>query len=124
PAQTIVSGEKFVPTMPAVAEKGEEQVAQLLSPEASAAGLPSIDDDLATTPAERSALELALGEPAIAASDPMAVEFPEVNPKSDPRPGTCLPFYLKPLEWLNAPLDVFPEVVRGVIGKVALLTLF
>ena len=33
-----------------------------------------------------------------------------------------LPFYLRPLEWLSAPLDAFPESVRDVVGKVAILT--
>jgi len=33
-----------------------------------------------------------------------------------------LPFYLRPLEWLSAPLDACPENVRDVIGKVAILT--
>lgn len=33
-----------------------------------------------------------------------------------------LPFYLRPLEWLSAPLDAFPESVRDVMGKIAILT--
>jgi hypothetical protein len=33
-----------------------------------------------------------------------------------------LPLYLRPLEWLSAPLDACPENVRDVIGKVAILT--
>jgi hypothetical protein len=35
-----------------------------------------------------------------------------------------LPIYLKPLQWLNAPLSLFPSSVRETIGKVAILTLF
>ena len=35
-----------------------------------------------------------------------------------------LPFYLKPLEWLNAPLEALPEKAREVVGKIALLTFF
>ena len=34
-----------------------------------------------------------------------------------------LPLYLKPLEWLNAPLDALPESWRDALGKVAILTL-
>ena len=34
-----------------------------------------------------------------------------------------LPIYLRPLEWLNAPLCAGPEVVREAMGKVALITL-
>jgi hypothetical protein len=35
-----------------------------------------------------------------------------------------LPIYLRPLEWINAPLEYCPEWVREAFGKVALLTLF
>jgi len=34
-----------------------------------------------------------------------------------------LPLYLRPLEWLNAPLAMFPDPVREALGKVAILTL-
>lgn len=33
-----------------------------------------------------------------------------------------LPLLLRPLEWLSAPLAVFPESVRDFIGKVAIIT--
>jgi hypothetical protein len=33
-----------------------------------------------------------------------------------------LPLFLRPLEWINAPLDAFPESVRNLVGKVAILT--
>lgn len=33
-----------------------------------------------------------------------------------------LPIFLRPLEWLNAPLDAFPDSVRNTVGKVAILT--
>jgi hypothetical protein len=35
-----------------------------------------------------------------------------------------LPIYLRPLEWLNAPLDHCPDGVREAFGKIAILTLF
>lgn len=35
-----------------------------------------------------------------------------------------LPAYLRPLEWLNAPLQSLPDAIRSAIGKVALITLF
>lgn len=35
----------------------------------------------------------------------------------------ALPVYLKPLEWLNAPLDLLPSAARDVLGQVAILTL-
>jgi hypothetical protein len=34
-----------------------------------------------------------------------------------------LPLILKPLEWINAPLDAFPDRVREAIGKIAILTM-
>jgi hypothetical protein len=36
----------------------------------------------------------------------------------------ALPFYLRPLAWLNAPLEALPEGAREAVGKIALLTLF
>ena len=33
-----------------------------------------------------------------------------------------LPAYLRPLEWLNAPLAAFPDPVRDLVGKIAILT--
>ena len=83
------------------------------------------DDEGATTAAERSALEIPPEQIAIAA--PPGVEAPlfslEENAAAEDadRP---LPFYLKPLAWLNAPLESLPEGVRDGIGKIALLTLF
>jgi hypothetical protein len=35
-----------------------------------------------------------------------------------------LPIYLRPLEWMSAPLEYCPEGVREAFGKVAILTLF
>jgi hypothetical protein len=34
-----------------------------------------------------------------------------------------LPLYLKPLEWLSAPLSIFPPAVRDLVGKAAIVTL-
>ncbi|HEV2292577.1 MAG TPA: hypothetical protein VGR35_01900 [Tepidisphaeraceae bacterium] len=34
-----------------------------------------------------------------------------------------LPAYLKPLEWMNAPLDLLPSTIRDVLGQIAILTL-
>jgi len=34
-----------------------------------------------------------------------------------------LPIYLKPLEWINAPLASAPEALRQVLGKAAIITL-
>ena len=34
-----------------------------------------------------------------------------------------LPLYLRPLEWLSAPLMILPESVRDIVGKIAIVTL-
>jgi hypothetical protein len=34
-----------------------------------------------------------------------------------------LPIYLKPLVWINAPLDACPPVIRPMLGKVGIVTL-
>jgi hypothetical protein len=34
-----------------------------------------------------------------------------------------LPRYLRPLEWLSAPLAIFPTTVRDLVGKAAIITL-
>ncbi|HEX3355680.1 MAG TPA: hypothetical protein VHS31_01770 [Tepidisphaeraceae bacterium] len=37
-------------------------------------------------------------------------------------PG-AVPFYLKPLVWLNAPMMLLPDALRDAVGKIAILTL-
>ncbi len=61
----------------------------------------------ARTAAERAALQGAASQPGPAA------------PAED-RP---LPLLLRPLEWLNAPLERLPAGARDVIGKIAIVTL-
>ena len=67
-----------------------------------------------TSAAERDGLEV-----------PAAINIPG---RPDARPAIVeedvpLPLYLRPLEWLNAPLAILPESVRDVIGRVAIITL-
>jgi hypothetical protein len=38
-------------------------------------------------------------------------------------PVRRLPLFLRPLEWLSAPLDPWPDQIRDLIGKVGLMTL-
>src|SRR5579884_4220166 len=72
-----------------------------------------VDPEASTSAAERGGLNAAQPDAAMAE---LQAEFLE-----DDRP---LPFWLKPLEWLNAPIDLLPETLRDIIGKIALLTLF
>jgi hypothetical protein len=71
---------------------------------------------------ERSALLQAAGfestdpPPAAKPAEVPAVEIPD----DVDRPA---PIYLKPLVWINAPLDACPPGVRSVLGKAGLLTL-
>jgi hypothetical protein len=73
--------------------------------------------DLATTTAEREAL--ALSDPADELPGPGELQA-LAGPIEDDRP---LPAYLKPLEWMNAPLEMLPPTLRDVLGQVAILTL-
>ena len=74
-------------------------------------------NELSTTTAERRAL--ALPDPADELPGPGELAG-LTAPIEDDRP---LPMYLKPLEWMNAPLDLLPPTVRDVLGQVAILTL-
>lgn len=58
-----------------------------------------------TTAAERAGLSSSPAAPAAASSS-----------------DGPLPLLLRPLEWLSAPLSAFPDSVRDVIGKVAIIT--
>jgi len=82
----------------------------------SAAGV-AAPDQLSTTAAERRAL--ALPDPADELPGPGELAG-LTAPIEDDRP---LPAYLKPLEWMNAPLDLLPPTIRDVLGQVAILTL-
>jgi hypothetical protein len=86
------------------------------------------DLDLGTTFAERSALDLpdpaAPSEPATSSVDASVFEDMAADAPEDESGETSVPIYLKPLEWLNAPLAALPEQVRDLVGKVALLTFF
>jgi hypothetical protein len=42
---------------------------------------------------------------------------------SDAAETQTVPFYLKPLIWLNMPMELLPEVIREAVGKIALMTL-
>ncbi|HEY8666693.1 MAG TPA: hypothetical protein VIL86_08520 [Tepidisphaeraceae bacterium] len=96
---------------------------------ASAAGalqeqLAQAADDDSTSHAEREALVEKSEATAAAATTDAAEDAAEVLEYAAPEEEqSALPMYLKPLEWLNAPLAACPESVREAIGKVAILTL-
>jgi hypothetical protein len=46
-----------------------------------------------------------------------------IGDASDEKYSDHLPFYLKPLIWINVPLDSAPEIVRQMMGKVGVVTL-
>lgn len=73
--------------------------------------------ELATTAAERQAL--AAPDPADELPGPGEIEALVAPAEADDEP---LPVYLKPLAWLNAPLDVLPQGLRDVVGQIAILT--
>jgi hypothetical protein len=66
------------------------------------------------------AAEAATAEQASAAERAgLAVPGAPATPADD----EALPWYLRPLEWLSAPLMIFPPGVRDLIGKAAIVTL-
>jgi hypothetical protein len=65
----------------------------------------------ATGPAERAALEVA--DTSTQSLNDLAAEAPDEMP---------LPIYFRPLEWINAPLAMFPETVRNLLGMIGVLT--
>jgi len=103
-----------------------------------AGSVPEIGAPTPTPPAAASGTEIAA-----AAAVPMGEEQPTTAaergaltaPDSSPAPtepqtdstlrangDEPLPLYLRPLEWINAPLAACPEHVRDAIGKIAILT--
>lgn len=67
-----------------------------------------------TAPAERAALDAALGPAAATlAADDLAIDSDD----------DALPFYLRPVEWLNACFDSIPEALLEAAGKIAILTM-
>ncbi len=84
------------------------------------ASKPFVEFDSGTGQEERAALgaKLSLAETGAAAA--AAIHLDEIDLGEDDAP---LPAYLRPLEWLNAPLIACPEGVREALGKVAIVTL-
>lgn len=66
--------------------------------------------------AERSALDLE--------SDPAEPVLAVGSAEAPDDDDQALPLWLRPLEWLNAPLESCPDAWRQAMGKVALLTSF
>jgi hypothetical protein len=92
-----------------------------LDPPASAPGM-GLDE---TSAAERAGLGGVVGSAVATVAAPVA-KTPVVAPaKVDKAASEAgpLPVYLKPLEWINAPLEACPQPVRDFVGKVAIITL-
>jgi hypothetical protein len=73
---------------------------------------------------ERAALLKAAGfESADApAANPPAANPPAANPQAVQN-ADHVPIYLKPLVWINAPLDACPAIVRKMLGSAGIVTL-
>jgi hypothetical protein len=95
------------------------------------------DDEADATRAERAGLgfdPLSTDSKAAASAAATPVEpslatttdFPDVDARpdfDDLHAQAPLPIWLRPLEWLSAPLDDAPEAFRDVVGKAAIVTL-
>jgi hypothetical protein len=99
----------------AAVAKDEAEAAQAVT-----AGV--LEADAETSAAERAGLATPAGvAPANSAPKPSApVQASATEMADDDAP---LPRFLRPLEWLNAPLSILPESVREIVGKVAIVTL-
>jgi hypothetical protein len=80
-----------------------------------------LDAVLETAAAEHhdSAERAALHAPAAAPAPPVD-HSPQIELGDPIRP---LPLFLRPLEWISAPLDPWPDQLREILGKVGLMTL-
>ena len=101
---------------PASDEVGKIASSQSPAPAPQTEGSVAQPEEAGTSTAERTALD-------------GVAEILEAQARADDACGEPselegLPLYLKPLQWLNAPLGLFPSSVRETIGKVAILTLF
>jgi hypothetical protein len=108
---------KEPPPDPEPAAKGSERAALL-----QAAGFESTTatPDAPPIEDERAALLHAAGF-----ESPEEMGFhPKTNTAGESSRPERLPVYLKPLIWINAPLDACPSVVRQMLGKVGIVTLF
>ncbi len=76
----------------------------------------------ATAAAER----LALGAPTTLATaiapDPAQAAIEDISEQQLAGEDAPLPLLLRPLEWINAPLNACPDLLREFIGKAAILT--
>jgi hypothetical protein len=98
---------------------GESAANKIAAPETSA----NIDLDAVletavadhSASAERAALRAAVAPVTAPVKQPPQIEL------GDPiRP---LPLFLRPLEWISAPLDPWPDQFREILGKIGLMTL-
>jgi len=116
-----VEAEPPPPTIDDAAEMDALFSAAVAKDEAAAAA--AVAQGVAEADAETSAAERA------GLATPAGVASPAAAPKSagplssDEYDDAPLPFYLRPLEWLNAPLAILPQPVRDVVGKIAIVTL-
>ena len=124
-----------VKELPLAASQGAAQVASLAKPQAAEppaaapvrttvedapASKPFVEFDSGTGQEERAALSAKLSLAETGAAAAAAIHLDEIDLGEDEAP---LPAYLRPLEWLNAPLIACPEGVREALGKVAIVTL-
>jgi hypothetical protein len=125
----------FKSAVPAPAAAAAPATADAHAPTAAAptAIAPPLADLLETSHAERQGLQAPAPAPAGkaaasgTAADPTdtAVEATAMSGDSALEGGDAgaLPLYLRPLEWINAPLEACPPALRDFIGKAAIITL-
>ena len=78
----------------------------------SADALPEVKSESETSQAEKDALTQV-----VEAIDSNSDNLPDLESPA------AVPFYLKPLVWLNAPMMLLPEELRDAMGKIAIMTM-
>jgi hypothetical protein len=78
----------------------------------SADALPEVKGESETSQAEKDALTQV-----VEAIDSKSDNLPDLESP------TAVPFYLKPLVWLNAPMMLLPDELRDAMGKIAIMTM-
>ncbi|MGA2443053.1 MAG: hypothetical protein ABSH08_19035 [Tepidisphaeraceae bacterium] len=74
---------------------------------------------------ERAALLQAAGfeSPDAPAANPPVANVPAADAPAVQEDPDYVPIYLKPLVWINAPLDACPAIVRKMLGNAGIVTL-
>jgi hypothetical protein len=111
--------EPLVTAPPAAAAEASERSA-LLEAAGFEANKPEAASPPSETQSERSAILEAAGFESVEESAAASAAAAKVAEGEDP---DYVPIYLKPLVWINSPLESYPSVLRKMLGSAGIVTL-